>query len=632
METQSLEIIGKFFRLRLNFILSNDGYVLRDVVKDRLLNPLVNKYPLKILSDQKTIILENTSENELLKYLKDNQIGEYTYIEINFDSLRILNSKKEYLFKFNILKYLQDKNIQLHIKTNLLDKKSIVSTLTTEPLIPFDKEEIILNNLFLEAILKQFDKQISTIKISNNVILSGEMIWGCWIGDIGIINILKKILGVKNYNVYFDNNGIWKALLEKRKENDFLYKISRKIFIPDILFINSLLIKEGKRFTLEDSSKEMILLKDKFVNVILNRNYQKNLPKVLIVNNRDQKSILECNKNDLFPNFSNKSKSLIDIGLVNKVSYMTDERAKANFGIKIESLIKNRQKIEKGDAIGYIQRNSTNVQIIDSKNFISESIQKQLIQKGDVIGYKRKIFGRKVIKANHSGKVMFDLVKYGLILIEDKHPNQTLLSPWSGTCLSHSNIDGHKLLIDFIKIPLRYQMGNNVVAFKETFQKIDYNKLILSSDLSLKDLSIMEIIENNIRLVIIEQYDRDLFNKFIQKYPYILDYVSFAFINDVNDNRDLRIQSILNGNFVKSIILDNGYLKIYCDSSTKEFISLKSQYATIENNIVKRISYKQDIKYGIIIKSQNSTEKVIKYDTEAVIEPNSNLINLRYKL
>jgi hypothetical protein len=111
-----------------------------------------------------------------------------------------------------------------------------------------------------------------------------------------------------------------------------------------------------------------------------------------------------------------------------------------------------------------------------------------------------------------------------------------------------------------------------------------------------------------------------------------LDYVSFAFINDVNDNVDLRVRGILYGDFVKSIILDDGYLKIYCDKNSKEFISLKSQFATIENNIVKKISYKQNNKYGIIMKSQNSTEKVIKYDTEAVVEPNSNLINLRYKL
>lgn len=632
METQSLRIIGKFFKLTLNFILSNDGYVLRDIVKDRHINPLVIKYPSEILSDQKSIILENTLGNDLLIYLKDNQIGEYTYFEINFDSLKIINYKKEYIFKFNILKYLQNKYIQEYIKANLLDKKSIISTLSMEPLIPFDREEIILNNLFLEEILEEFDKKISTIRISNSVILSGEMIWGSWIGDIGTITILKKILGIKNYNVYIDNNGIWKALLEKRKENDFLYKISRKSFIPDILFINSLITKEGKRFTLEGSSKELILSKNKFANVFLNKSYHKNLPSVLVVNNRAIKSILECNKNDLFPDILHKQKTLLDIGLINKVSYTTGGEAIADFGVKIESLIKNRQDIKEGEAIGYIQRNSIKVQIIDSKNFHPESVQKQLIQKGDIIGYKRELIGKRVIKANFSGKVMFDFAPYGLILIEDKRSNQKLLSPWTGTCLSHSNIGGHRLLLDFIKIPLRYQMGNNIVAFKENIQKTDYNKLLIYKDLSLEGLPIKEIIENNVKLVIIEQYDRDLFYRFIEKYPFIFNYVSFAFINDVNENRDLRIQSILNGNFVKSVILDNGYLKIYCDSSTKDYISLKSQYATIENNIVKRISYKQIKKYGIIVKSQNSTEKVIKYDTEAVIEPNSNLINLRYKL
>jgi hypothetical protein len=138
--------------------------------------------------------------------------------------------------------------------------------------------------------------------------------------------------------------------------------------------------------------------------------------------------------------------------------------------------------------------------------------------------------------------------------------------------------------------------------------------------------------DNNIRLIIVEQSNEVAINNFLEKYPFIINHVSIVMISDESENIDYRIIGLLKEDFVKTIILEDGFLKIFFDNDLESAKEKLHHYSISSDILVKRLRYVREKKYGIIIKSENSTEKVIKYDTEDVIEPNSNLINLKYTL
>lgn len=627
----SLEICGKYFKLTQGFLPDNEGYSLSTITKERIIKPTII-IPQKDSSiDTKTNVIQRLSRRDLLLYLKNNGLGEYTYLELNFDSIKVVTPSKEILIDYNIVKYIEDKEVLQFISLVKFDKNNIISTFKHGPLIPYSINEMILNNLLIEKVFYDVQKQISKIILSNKLILSGEIVWVNWLGDIGIVNILKRILKKKDFFINIDSNALWKSLFDYRKNNEYLYKISKNIFKSDLLFMNSIEIINGKKFAIEGSNNEMILSKDKYINVFFNSNNE-NFPKILVINDNEERSLTECQKRDFALDFGFNLKSTVVMGVEDMISYSPQSELNANFGFKINPLIKNKQIIQKGDVIGSFFKNITLVQNLKNKDFVLTGVQKQIIQKGDVIGYTTGLFGNRSIKAVTKGRLLLDFVKYGMILIEDKYPIQNLISPWSGVCLSYSNLDGYRILIDHIKIPLRYQMGNNVVAFKQKDWDFKFYKYIFFEKLVRECLSVKEIIEGDIKLIIIEQFEEPLFKKFIEKFPFILNYVSYAFISEIWEKRDLRIKALLNSDFIDSIVLDEGFLKIYCNQNSSVIKELKSQYATIAKNIVKTIGYKQNNIYGIIIKSLNSTEKEIKYDTEAVIESNSNLINLKYQL
>lgn len=630
MNDYSLNIGEKFFSSRLILNKKEEGISLINSVLSRTFKSVVIKNITQVNKNDDVFVNEVTQSTDFLKYLSKNEIGEFVYIGIEFDKLICINQEKCKIIKYNITQYLENIYIQNLITAFKYDKELIISTLSREPLIPVDGNQLKFNNILLEAILIDLMKEISPIINSNTIILSGEIIWSNWAGQIGIVNILKKLPSKFNYKVYIDNNGLWKSLLTKRDKEKWLYKLSSTVFELDLLFINSLKLLNDKKIQLEGLERQFIVSPNKYANII--KYSGENFPKSIIINNLSNSKIQNVEENEFINTNIKETINIVEPLIRRVIEYKKDAEISVNSNLIYNFSIKNNTALEIGMPIASVINNSVKVHKVKSKRFISECVEKQLIHKGDLIGVEKSTFTNTPIYAKSSGKLILKYSNFGFILIEDNSQRIEFLSPCRGTLKTISNRDSFSIITDYLNISLSYQIGDNIYAkFNNSpIGNFSIAKYLLEFDP--KALSIKEIIENNIKLIIIKNCDPLLIKKYLLENPILIDFVSFALIEDSLDVSNRAIDNLFINNSVNTVILEEGMLKVICDFSSEEYKKLKAITEHMPSQITKVIKYERKNNYGNILKSLSSTEKLVRFSQVESIEKNSNLINQSFKL
>jgi len=298
MEDYSINLNFNYFSNKILFKKVGENVLPLKSIVSREISPIVYKNTNIIQQQENDYTISDINQiKDFLKYLIKSEIGEYVYLEIGFKEIICVCEDKYKIFHYSIERLLENKVIQDFINASHYDKEIIISTLTREPLIPLNEKELIFNNLLLEEIINKIKKDIIPLINSNNLILTGEIISSNWAGQLGLVNILKKLPSKTNYNIYFDRQGYWKSLLTMRNEEKWLYKISPSIFKPDILFINSLKFEEDKKIQIEGLEKQFIISPIKYANII--KYSGENFPNTLVINNSDKNNILDIESKEI---------------------------------------------------------------------------------------------------------------------------------------------------------------------------------------------------------------------------------------------------------------------------------------------------------------------------------------------